>query len=847
MTTYKRKILTQTIAICIPLTLAGCNGKDGADGAVGLPGLDGSGGLEGIQSLVAQVSLSSGNSMCFNGGVQIKSGKDTDRDGILSADEVSATSYLCAPGVPNLHKNFNRIATFPVCLQEGVGCNSDIVTAAEIVAASADGNTLIYTDSPGSQIGFVDITDPNDPAAAGAVALAGEPTSVAVKGEYALVGVNTSVDFVDVAGSLAVVHIANQDIVAMLDLGGQPDSVAVSPDGNYAAVVIENQRDEDLGEGVPPQAPAGKLVIVDLLGEPTAWTTRDVDLTDMATLFPGDPEPEFVDINSANLAVVSLQENNHLAIIDLVDGSLVNHFSAGEVDLIGVDVTEESPALIDQSETLESVKREPDGVAWINEEYFVTADEGDLDGGSRGFTIFSKSGSVVYSSGNQLDQLSARFGHYPDGRSGNKGVEPENVEVGVFGSGRYLFVNAERASLVFVFDVADPTQPVFKQVLPAALGPEGAHAIVSRNLLIVASEEDSREDGLRGSLNIYRYATGDVSYPTIVSEDRWDGAPIPWSALSGLAADPTDANRIYSTEDSAFQSSRIFEIDVRERPARLTREIRIRDARGVFADYAVQPLADEAVADDDVSRINVFDQADLNLLINDDTTVNLDPEGIAVASDGGFWIASEGSGTMGEPKRPINSLNWIFKTDAQGVIEQVISLPESVNAKQSRFGFEGVAEYNGALYVAFQRAWADDKHVHIGVYDLTEQSWIFLCYPLDAAESANGGWVGLSELTALGDGRFLVVERDNQSGPDAVIKRLYTFDTTGLSHGDLVEKHLASDLTDALRAQGGLIPEKIEGAAVLNDGSVLIVNDNDGVDDNSGETQLLNLGRILKR
>ena len=47
-----------------------------------------------------------------------------------------------------------------------------------------------------------------------------------------------------------------------------------------------------------------------------------------------------------------------------------------------------------------------------------------------------------------------------------------------------------------------------------------------------------------------------------------------------------------------------------------------------------------------------------------------------------------------------------------------------------------------------------------------------------------------------------------------------------------------------LRAPGGPVPEKIEGLAVLADGNLLIVNDNDGVNDNSGETQLLELGRL---
>jgi hypothetical protein len=39
--------------------------------------------------------------------------------------------------------------------------------------------------------------------------------------------------------------------------------------------------------------------------------------------------------------------------------------------------------------------------------------------------------------------------------------------------------------------------------------------------------------------------------------------------------------------------------------------------------------------------------------------------------------------------------------------------------------------------------------------------------------------------------------------------------------------------------------EKIEGSALLANGDVIIVNDNDGVDDNSGEVQMMNLGKLL--
>ena len=44
-------------------------------------------------------------------------------------------------------------------------------------------------------------------------------------------------------------------------LPGQPDSIRLSPNGQYAAVIIENERDEDVEvdgvEGGLPQFPAG--------------------------------------------------------------------------------------------------------------------------------------------------------------------------------------------------------------------------------------------------------------------------------------------------------------------------------------------------------------------------------------------------------------------------------------------------------------------------------------------------------------------------------------------------------------------------------------------------------------
>jgi hypothetical protein len=831
---FAKKILSLAVIASLPMLMVGCGGDDGKNGTNGSNGSNGSNGANGADgktSLIAQTRLVAGDSQCFAGGIKIETGIDANSDNILQPTEVNQTSYQCEKTLVNSAMNFNRVATFPVCLQISATCNTSDETAAEIVAASTDGMTLIYTDALKEQIGFTDISQLSAPLAKGVLVMGGEPTSIAVKGGYALIAVDTSADFINTSGDFVVVDIATQTIVHRRSIGGQPDSVAISPDGKYAAIVIENQRDEDLNNGLPPQLPAGKLIVVDLSAtSPADWTMRDVNLTGIANLYAADPEPEFVDINSDNLAVVTLQENNHIAIVNLATAAVVNHFTAGTVDMVNVDLTDNRPALIKPVEVKTAQLREPDGVTWINKDYFATANEGDLNGGSRGFTVFNKQGEVIWDSGSALDDMAIRFGHYQDRRSDAKGNEPENIEMGVFGGNRYLFVNSERSSVIFVYDVADPTKPVFKQVLPASAAPEGGLAIPARNLYVVASENDTRSAAIRAGLNIYSYNQQPAAYPTVQSVNRPDGNPIPWSALSALTNDMNNPDILYSIEDSFFGQNRIFVMDISTKPALIVDEIKIMDTNNVFANSGVN------------THLPSVTNAELAAMINADKSVNIDPEGLAKAVDGGFWIASEGSGAAASAA----SMNLIFKTDARGVIESVIHLPAAVNNLQINNGYEGIAEYNNSLYVAFQRAWAGEANPRIGIYDLAAQSWKFVYYPLDAYSSQYaGGWVGLSEITSIGNGEFMVLERDNRGGLDAAIKRLYKINLQTVSDGDVITKTLIKDIKPALASTKGTLIEKVEGVAVTLNGEVYIVTDNDGVNDHSGETQLMNLGRLF--
>lgn len=714
--------------------------------------------------------------------------------GILAAAAPPASVSATEPTVGQPY--FRRVST--VYADENPGG-----IAAEIVAAADGGNTLLATDSPAGQLGFFDITDPANPIATGAIDMGGEPTSVKVKGQYALVGVNTSPSFTAPSGKLVVIDVGTKAVVTEIDMGGQPDSVDIAKTGRYAVVAVENERDEGVAGGDIPQLPAGHVVIVDLVGAPAAWTTRTVALTGLAEVAPEDPEPEFVDINlKGNRAVVSLQENNHLVVIDLPTATVRSHFSAGTTTVAGVDTVDDNIISLTGSIT---EPREPDTVQWISNDTFAAANEGDYEGGSRSFTVYNTAGTVLHENGNAFEYLAVRNGHFPEDRADAKGVEPEGMEYSKFKSFPFLFVGAERAGYIGVYRAGGTgASPSLVQILPTGMRPEGILAIPERGLL-VSSNEGVPADGLPSTITIFTSGHRRPSYPTLTANDATPGVPIGWGAQSGLAADGTT---LYSVSDSVYNQSRVFTIDPTVTPARITASMPV-TVGGVPQKY--------------------------------------DLEGIATRTDGGFWLASEGAATSANPNR-------LLRIDSAGEVQQEVLLPATVADDQVQYGFEGVSSVgSGAaeqVYVAFQREWKADAAglVRIGRYTPSTDSWAFYSYPLDAVESPNGGWVGLSELTHLGGSEFAVIERDNQAGRNARIKRLYTFDLAGLTpepEGSptpfpTVTKTLARDLMGDLEAGGGLVLEKVEGMTVSG-GTTFVVTDNDGVDKTTGETQFLRL------
>jgi hypothetical protein len=770
---------------------------------------------------------------------------------------------------PHQERSFQRIATLGNYLNNGDDAADE--TVSEIIAATANGRTLVYTDAIRGTIGFIDIANPAQPTPLGTFPLDADPdddvdhspTSVDIIGNrYALVAVDTtSGAFDSPSGYLLVLDIANPAAPVPartpLDLGGQPDSVKVSPDEQFVAVAIENQRNEDLcvggsldgteadedecvaaggGLGVLPQNPPGFLAVIRLAGSPAAWVRKDISLLGLADYAPGDPEPEFVDVNARNEVVVTLQENNHIVIVDLETLKVKEHFPAGSVTLKGADAEEDG--VISLTNVIPDVPREPDAVAWVpgpgGKLQLATANEGDLFGGSRGFSIFRRNGSVAFDSGRSLEQIAVRHGHYPEGRSDAKGSEPEAVLYARFGAEDYLFVGSERGSFVAVYTLDPSGRPTFDQLLPGPLGPEGLLAIPSRNLLVVSGETDLEGVAARSSVMIYQLKRGAPAYPQILSDDE-RGSPIPWSALSGMVSVPWHSNTILAIWDSAYTNADILRIDVSDKPAVVSHSLPIKRGGTTILDY--------------------------------------DLEGIAIAPDRTIWLASEGNATDSIPNR-------LIQVDLQGNVLKEIGLPAEIVACRAATtgtvprrtlgsGFEGITVIPGPgqryrLAVAQQRGWnyttpeceaLDDDSggvnalgepnlTRIWIYDPKATTWSFVAWELAPLQPL-AAWTGLSEITMLQDGGLVLVERDNLTGDFAALKTLVRVLSGAGTDGVISATEKATyDLLPHLRATRGWITDKVEGVAVTSTGRTYVSTDNDGVDDWNGETWFFSPGRI---
>ncbi|MEQ1633229.1 MAG: hypothetical protein ABL997_12705, partial [Planctomycetota bacterium] len=443
------------------------------------------------------------------------------------------------------------------------------------IAEILDVSKNVYTDAGAEEIGIVDIRNPFRPRQLATLAMGGEPVSVSILGDYAYIAVwvdrpvTGQLPPAQNPGRLVVVDLRNplQAVIAgHVDIGYHPDSCkARLVNGEVQVVVaIENQpivvgsNGLVTGADVPGNpadvSPAGSVQIVRVdhtnLANSVVTTVAlpAADLAAAGCLFPNDPQPEFVAWQGRYCAV-TLQENNGVAVIDLLDPNqpqLVRVFSKGVCAPRAADLRRDAKiefsqlyptnagAVVDGGgQPVAAGVRMSDAIAFSRDgSVLYTCDEGEMGfTGGRGISWTSVDGTFLGDDAGELEEAAVVFGHYPDSRSAAKGIEMEGATTATFAGKDFLFALSERGSFLAVYDIDVPTQPRFVQLLPTGISPEGVVAIPQRGLVATSEEVSGTITIFQGQDDLWR---GERSQPTLYSADF----TTPWGALSGLTNGP---------------------------------------------------------------------------------------------------------------------------------------------------------------------------------------------------------------------------------------------------------------------------------------------------------------------
>jgi hypothetical protein len=244
--------------------------------------------------------------------------------------------------------------------------------------------------------------------------------------------------------------------------------------------------------------------------------------------------------------------------------------------------------------------------------------------------------------------------------------------------------------------------------------------------------------------------------------------------------------------------------------------------------------------------------------------LGIDPEGFAVAADGSFWVVEEyrpailhfnGDGRLMRRYVPMDAN--VAGAKRAGMEMDVEALPGVLMQRTTNHGFEA-AVLDGPILYAFMQSpidnpdRADDTNAKrsrlvriIAFNTVTEQTVGHYLYVVDGDNVDKIG-----DAVALGNGRFLVIERDDLMGP-AARKYLYEISLDGATNlqesafatlagpnGGLetqllplldlagvrpVQKQLFMNLTTA----GYLEADKLEGLALIDASHIALINDDD--------------------
>jgi len=313
--------------------------------------------------------------------------------------------------------------------------------------------------------------------------------------------------------------------VSQVTVGALPDMVTFTPDGHKLLVANEGTPNAVADTAYALPDPEGSVTIIDVTRRKVVATAGfdGVPIFGENLRLPAstgmDFEPEYIAVDRyGERAYVTLQEGNAIGVLDLRRGEFKSVIGLGAKDF-SAPTNEIDPKDNDSTVSFINAAAKglymPDSIAsynWLGIPLLVMANEGDyrednvdrsaassfgavapLDrlrvsnrdsstgnlfaAGARSFSIRGPNGALIYDSGSILDRAAHEAGIYDDGRSRDKGVEPEGVALLDLGWKTYAFIGLERTTkaAVAVFDVSNPWNVRFLDLIVTEgdLAPEG--------------------------------------------------------------------------------------------------------------------------------------------------------------------------------------------------------------------------------------------------------------------------------------------------------------------------------------------------------------------------------------
>jgi hypothetical protein len=362
-----------TLALAISLSLTGCflegdDGEVGAIGTQGVAGTGGAGGTEGANGIDANASIT----LSLVGRIQLNSDDPEGAAEIVQFHTASSTIYA-----------INSAADEPTI---------------EIIDASSLTSDVLANPLSSENLTSITLVLPTEQ---NSVQLAG-PTSIAVSGNWMAVAMPAA----DKATNGMVLFYNGLDtssptFVKAVEVGNLPDMVTFTPDASKVLTANEGEPSGDYT--IDPEGSISIISIVDVTPSDTSinisfsdYNGKQADLEKQGMHFPNpsgrtingslisttvaqDLEPEYITTTN-EVAYITLQENNGLAIVDLSDNS-VKVIGLGFKDWseFQIDGMEDGTVSFGQYDNLYGMYM-PDTIAsfqWKDANFLVTANEGD--------------------------------------------------------------------------------------------------------------------------------------------------------------------------------------------------------------------------------------------------------------------------------------------------------------------------------------------------------------------------------------------------------------------------------------------------------------------------------------